>query len=176
MDLRNLTLLAIKLLGLFFFGMAGSAFALDINTFFLFKDDDRLFKGIFSPYLLLTPALIYAIIGAILFRASGKIANCVIQTEKEVPPSLTAYNLLSAAIRVVCLYFIFKALHSLVYHLAEKILFHFKMYKAYNHYGTYNSHDEAFLLAAAIQLAAALIGWFYAKKIVEITRKISKDE
>jgi hypothetical protein len=111
-----------------------------------------------------------------LFLAPGKIANCVIHAEKEAKPSLTVYSVLSVGIRIICLYFIFKSLYSVVYRLAEKILFHSKMHQAYNSYGAYNSHDEAFLLAAVVQLAAALAVWFYAEKLVEITRKLSRDE
>jgi hypothetical protein len=116
------------------------------------------------------PTLIYAVIGAILFFASGKITNCVICAGETEPPSLTAYRLFCAAIRIVCLYFIFKSLYELILHWSEIYLFYI---------GTRPMDlpkDKAILLANGVQLTAALAGWFYAKKIVEITRKISKDE
>ncbi|MCL2298243.1 MAG: hypothetical protein FWC38_00250 [Proteobacteria bacterium] len=172
MDLRNLTLLAIKLLGLYLVFKAIEHIASNIHILFLAED----YLKVLPPLVLFLAPILYVIIGAILLRASGKITNCVIQTEKDASPSLTAYNLLPVAIRIVCLYFIFKSLYSLVYHLAEKILFHFKMNHAYNYSGVFNSHDEAFLLAAIVQFAAALAGWFFAGKIAEFTRKISKDE
>jgi|GEM_PF-2256763 len=174
MDLRNLTLLAIKLLGLYLIFQAILSLAGNIQAL-LFANDNGV-VGVLSPSALLISPIVYATIGAILFRASGKISNCVIQTEKDASPPLTAYNLLPVAIRIVCFYFILRSLYSLAYHLVKKILFHAKMQQAYDYYGAYNSHDEAFLLAAVIQLLAALAGWFFAGKIVEFTRKISKDE
>ncbi|MDR2172607.1 MAG: hypothetical protein LBE32_00085 [Burkholderiales bacterium] len=176
MDLRNLTLLAIKLMGLYLIFVAIGSFATNIPFLLFTGDHSEYIEIVSSPFVLLAHPTIYAVIGAILFRASGKIANCVIHAEKDASPSLTVYNLFSVAIRIVCLYFILKSLYSIVYHLAEKILFHIKMHQAYNSYSIYNSDGEASLLAATVQLAVALAIWFYAKKIAEITKKISKDE
>jgi acyl-CoA synthetase (AMP-forming)/AMP-acid ligase II len=173
MDIRSLTLLAIKLIGLFFFAEAVAQFAQNTQAIFIIGYD-KFFEGVRSPFMLAISPIIYVIVGAILFRASGKITHCVIGAEGAEPSLLTVYRLLSVAIRIVCLYFMFKSLYSLVWHWTE----------AYLSAGGKNpmfslivSHkDKALLLAAGVQFVVALLGWFYAGKIADVTRKISKDE
>ncbi|MDR0771226.1 MAG: hypothetical protein LBE75_08560 [Burkholderiales bacterium] len=170
MDIRSLTLLAIKLTGLFFLVNAFAALVQNIQAFAFFPDSDTFFGRAPSPLLFFVYPLIYAATGIILFLASGKIANKVIDTGRIEPSLLTVDRLLSVAIRIVCLYFMFQSLYSLVYHWAEAYWF------APWSPPVDSPRANATLLAAGIQFALALIGWFYSGKLVEITRKFSGSE
>jgi hypothetical protein len=167
MDIRSLTLLAIKLIGLFFLVKAVAFFTEFVQML--------LFSGTFYKDLptaiFFTPVATYGAIGAILFLAPGKFANRVIVTGETESSSL--YRLLPTAIRIVCLCFMFTSIYFLVYHWTEA---HLSAGGKNPMLSLVVSHrDKARLLATGVQFVASLLGWFYAGKIADVTRKISKD-